>query len=50
MDVLLDYIKQLFELFEQLLEALGIEVDWDSLWSSLGMGTTEEEETIPVEE
>lgn len=41
MDKLLEYIKQVFDLFEELLASLGINVDWDALWGALGLSSGE---------
>ncbi len=37
MEILLEYIKKILALFEQILAALGIEVDWSALWGDVGL-------------
>ena len=44
MEIILDYVKQLLDLFQQLLDALGIVVDWEALLGVSEKAPAEEEE------
>ena len=37
MEKILEYVKQVLDLLQQLLDALGIKVDWDALLGSIGL-------------